>query len=202
MPRQTPLFDTESTLIEGLRYEEDLITPADEVTLINRLRDLPFKEFEFHGYTGKRRVVSFGWRYEYSGERLQKADDIPEFLMPLRMRAASFARLEQTALQHVLVTEYKRDTGIGWHRDKPVFGQVIGVSLLAPCLIRFRRKISEPFKKKSNWDRVHLLARPRSVYHLSGAARSEWQHSILRVDSLRYSITFRTLRDESFSRVP
>lgn len=206
-------------LPEGLRYQPELINSVDEEALIARVRELPFKEFEFHGYLGKRRVVSFGWQYEFSGAgRLQKADDIPEFLLPLRMRAAAFAKLKPDELQHVLVNEYAPGAGIGWHRDRPVFGEVVGVSLLAPALIRFRKKLVERSageqgksgkgkgetnrlpKAKTTWERVNLLAAPRSAYHLSGPARSEWQHSILRVDSLRYSITFRNMYEVSATR--
>src|SRR5215213_9495446 len=175
-------------LPNGLRYRRSLISASDENALITRVRELPFREFEFHGYLGKRRVVSFGWKYEFSGGgALRKADDIPEFLLPLRERAAGFARLEPEALQHVLVTEYAPGAGIGWHRDKAVFGQVIGVSLITPCVLRFRRKTND------KWERVNIPAEPRSAYLLTGPARSEWQHSILRVDALRYSITFRNV---------
>jgi alkylated DNA repair dioxygenase AlkB len=174
----------------GFRYEAGMLDQADEQALLVHLRTLPFREFEFHGYTGKRRVVSFGWKYEFSGEKLVKADDIPEFLLPLRVRSASFAGLEPKAFQHALVTEYGPGAGIGWHRDKAVFGEVVGISLLAPCILRFRRKAGE------KWERINVLAEPRSAYHLTGPARSEWQHSILRVDALRYSITFRTMRQD------
>jgi alkylated DNA repair dioxygenase AlkB len=175
--------------LEGFRYQSELIERDFEEALVAHVRELPFREFEFHGYKGKRRVVSFGWKYEFSGGgQLNKADDIPEFLLPLRSLAASFAQVEADAFQHVLVTEYGPGAGIGWHRDKAVFGQVVGVSLLAPCTLRFRRKVN------TKWDRVNVLAEARSAYHLSGPARSEWEHSILRVDALRYSITFRTMR--------
>ena len=176
-------------LMEGFRYQPELIEPAFEDALVAQLRELPFREFEFHGYKGKRRVVSFGWKYEFAGGgQLHKAEEIPEFLIPLKSIAASFARMEPDAFQHVLVTEYGPGAGIGWHRDKAVFGEVVGVSLLAPCTLRFRRKMN------GKWERVNVLAGPRSAYHLTGPARSEWQHSILRVDALRYSVTFRTMR--------
>jgi alkylated DNA repair dioxygenase AlkB len=175
---------------EGFRYRTALIGHEDEEALVNRVRELPFREFEFHGFTGKRRVVSFGWKYDFSGEQLRKADDIPEFLMPLRQVAASFANLEPEAFQHVLVTEYGPGAGIGWHRDKAVFGEVVGISLLAPCLLRFRQKVD------GKWDRVNIRVEPGSAYHLTGPARFVWEHSILRVDALRYSITFRTMREK------
>jgi alkylated DNA repair dioxygenase AlkB len=190
MPRQLNFFDrAEAARFEGFSYQPSLIDAKDEAVLVDRVRELPLREFEFHGYTGKRRVVSFGWRYEFSGERLQKADDIPEFLLPLRVGAAALAGIEAEAFEHVLVTEYAPGAGIGWHRDKAVFGEVVGVSLLAPCILRFRRKAG------TKWERVNVLAEPRSGYHLTGAARSIWEHSILRVDALRYSVTFRTLLD-------
>ena len=172
----------------GFRYQPALIEPSVEVALIKRVQELPFQEFDFHGYKGKRRVVSFGWKYEFSGGgKLREAEEIPQFLLDLRSRAAAFAKLAPAAFEHVLVTEYRPGAGIGWHRDKSVFGQVVGVSLLAPCVLRFRRKVN------MKWERVNILAEPRSAYHLTGPARSEWEHSILRVDALRYSITFRTM---------
>ena len=197
---------------QGLRYQSELIDPSEEAALLPRVRELPFKEFEFHGYLGKRRVVSFGWHYEFSGSgRLRKADDIPDFLLELRTRAAEFAQMKPEALQHVLVIEYGPGAGIGWHRDKPVFGEVVGISLLAPCVLRFRRKIDPRGQKangkkgkakprgtriRANWERFNLEAEPRSAYHLSGPARSEWEHSISSVEQLRYSVTFRNVHEE------
>ncbi len=181
---------TDKTLPEGLRYQPSLIGAAEERTLVARVSELPFREFEFHGYVGKRRVVSFGWKYDFSSQRLQKAEDIPDYLLGLRKLAGEFSGLDANKLQQVLVTEYASGAGIGWHRDKAVFGEVVGVSLLAPCTLRFRRKTGD------TWDRANLHAEPRSAYHLSGPARSLWEHSIARVESLRYSITFRSMRDE------
>jgi alkylated DNA repair dioxygenase AlkB len=194
---QSYLFDgagdasrTVPYLPEGFRYRPELICPADEDALLARVRGLPFREFEFHGYTGKRRVVSFGWHYNFSARHLLKADDIPDFLFPLRWKAAAFAQMEPEQLRHVLVTEYGPGAGIGWHKDKSVFGETVGVSLLSPCVLRLRRKVGE-----RKWERANVVAEPRSAYLLSGPARAEWEHSIPQVDALRYSITFRNLRD-------
>ena len=220
MSSQFSFFKHATNLPEGLHYQPALITEREENALLTQVRELPFKEFEFHGFKGKRRTVSFGWRYEFSGRgKLQQADAIPEFLLPLRTLAAKSARLESESLQHVLVIEYGAGAGIGWHRDRPVFGNVIGVSLLAGCSLRFRRKIittpasegdlkSLPLQSSqqsssqyssrhpSRWERASILAEPRSAYYLTGPARWEWQHSILRVETLRYCITFRTMREE------
>ena len=182
--------DVAPNLPEGFRYRRELIDTAEEAALLLHVRGLPFRDFEFHGYTGKRRVVSFGWHYDFSGRRLLKADAIPEYLLALREAAAVFAGLGPEEFQHVLVTEYGAGAGIGWHRDKAVFGEVVGVSLLSPCVLRFRRAAGG-----RRWERAKLKAEPRSAYLLSGPARTEWEHSIPEVDSLRYSITFRNLRE-------
>ncbi|MBV9309312.1 MAG: alpha-ketoglutarate-dependent dioxygenase AlkB [Solirubrobacterales bacterium] len=182
--------DTEQDLPEGFRYRRELISRAEEAALLTHVRELPFREFEFHGYTGKRRVISFGWHYDFTGRRLRKADDIPSYFLALREAAASFARLEPEQFQHALVTEYGSGAGIGWHRDKAVFREVVGVSLLSPCVFRMRRLIS-----KKKWERVNLILEPRSAYHLSGPARYEWEHSIPQMGALRYSITFRNVRE-------
>ena len=153
------------------------------------IEKLPFKEFEFQGYVGRRRIVSFGWRYDFNQRELQKANDMPAFLLPLRSSAAKFAGLGEDALQHALVTEYAPGAAIGWHRDKAVFEEVVGISLVTSCRFRFRRKVG------NDWERIAVTLDPRSAYLLSGAARTEWEHSIPPMDRLRYSITFRNFRD-------
>lgn len=189
MADQLSMFASEPALPEGFRYSDDVVAPADETSLLDEIRALPFKEFEFQGYLGRRRIVSFGWHYDFTGRGLVKANDIPPFLLTLRETAARFARIDAARLQHVLVTEYGAGAGIGWHRDKAVFGEIVGISLLAPCTFRLRRKVAE------KWARASVIAAPRSAYLLSGVARTEWEHSIPAVDATRYSVTFRNLRD-------
>ena len=176
---------------EGFRYQADVLPSEEEQELVKRIRELPLKEFEFHGYVGKRRVISFGLHYDFGEEKLRQAEEIPSFLHKVRERAAAFAGFGVEDLPHVLVTEYSPGTAIGWHRDKGVFDQVIGISLLSPCNFRFRRKIGPA------WERYSLTAEPRSAYLLSGASRMQWEHSIPAVEALRYSITFRRLRTKA-----
>jgi alkylated DNA repair dioxygenase AlkB len=176
---------------EGFRYCPALVAAAAEPALIAQLSRLPFQEFAFRGYLGKRRVVSFGWRYDFNVSRVAKADPLPAFLLPVRALAADFAQLAPESLEHVLITEYGAGAGIGWHRDRPVFGTVVGISLVSPCLFRFRRRQAD------GWERARFLAEPRSAYLLQGKARSEWEHSIPQVDALRYSLTFRSLANSA-----
>jgi alkylated DNA repair dioxygenase AlkB len=189
MPDQLSLFGAAPALPEGFRYEPDVVSPDEEQSLLAHVRELPLRDFEFHGYVGKRRVISFGWHYDFSERLLRKTEDIPSFLLALRETAAAFAGMDPSQLQHVLVTEYSPGAGIGWHRDKGVFGEVVGVSLLSSCNFRLRRKAG------ASWARASVVAEPRSAYLLRGPSRTEWEHSIPAVDSLRYSITFRNLRD-------
>ena len=174
---------------DGFRYTPDLISQEDEVELLTRISELPFREFEFHGYVAQRRVASFGWQYDSATRQVRAAEDIPDFLLELRNTAAQFANREPTELQHVLVTEYGAGAGIGWHRDKAVFGDIVGISLLSPCVFRLRRSVG-----RRRWERVSLIAEPRSAYLLSGEVRDNWEHSIPSVSATRYSVTFRNLR--------
>jgi alkylated DNA repair dioxygenase AlkB len=171
----------------GFRYASELIEAAEEAALASGIARLPFKPFEFHGFLGNRRTVSFGLRYDFGREALEAAEAPPQFLLPLRAKAASLAGLAEEAFAHALVTEYAPGAGIGWHRDKPQFGVVVGVSLLAPCTFRFRRR------EGAGWRRASLTLEPRSAYVLEGEARHSWQHSIPPMEALRYSVTFRTM---------
>ena len=180
--------DARARVPGGFRYRPDLLDPGEERRLVERIRDLPFTAFEFQGYLARRRVVSYGWHYSYDERSLHRAEAIPDFLLGTRERAATFAGLTAEALAHALVTEYSPGTPIGWHRDKKVFGDVIGISLLCSCIFRLRRKTG------STWERYSLTVEPRSAYLLSGSARAEWEHSIPPVGELRYSITFRSMR--------
>lgn len=174
--------------IEGFEYQPELISPEEERALVERLSELDFENFEFRGYLGQRRVVSFGVRYHFSDSKVHKAPEIPLFLSPLLRLAAEFARIDASMLKHALVTEYQPGAGIGWHRDRPVFEDVIGVSLLSPCRFRLRRRTG------TSWQRKAMVLEPRSAYLLRGPARQEWEHSIPPAGSLRYSVTFRSLK--------
>jgi alkylated DNA repair dioxygenase AlkB len=181
-------------LPQGFRYEPDIVPLELQEALLRAIPQLPFKAFDFHGFQGKRRVISFGWKYDFSTESLRKGDAIPPMLLPLRELAADFAGLPAERLEQALVTEYEKGAPIGWHRDKAVFGTVVGVSLFSSCTFRLRRKVA------GKWERASIVLQPGSAYLLSGPSRTEWEHSIPPVDRLRYSITFRELRTKDGGR--
>ena len=195
-PRKTPapphaeqadLFGALRGALEGFRYHPDLLTADEEADLVRNLGDLPFKAFDFHGHLANRRVIGFGLRYDYERRQVMEAPPIPDFLAPLQAKVAAFAGRRAGAFAQVLINEYRPGAGIGWHRDRPHFDEVVGVSLLAACDFRFRREAG------SGWDRETMTLAPRSAYLLSGPARNIWEHSIAPVDKHRYSITLRTL---------
>ncbi|MCK1518403.1 alpha-ketoglutarate-dependent dioxygenase AlkB [Bradyrhizobium sp. 190] len=189
MPSADPTQDlfAEDFLPQGLKYQDGFVGPEEEEFLLRQIECFPFREFEFHGFTGKRRTVSFGWRYDFNGGGLTKAEDVPEFLAFLRARAEAFAGIAYGDFQQVLITEYGPGAGIGWHKDRSVFGDVLGISLLSSCTFRLRRKAA------NGWERRKLIVEPRSAYLLRGSSRTEWEHSIPAVTKLRYSITFRNI---------
>lgn len=187
---QGDLFaDAEARLPEGFRYQRAVVSEAVQADLLREIRQLPLKPFDFHGLEGKRKVISYGWKYDFDRKRVRRIDDVPPFLLPVRTLAAAFADIEPDGLQQALITEYAPGAPIGWHKDKKVFGRVVGVSLLSECTFRLRRRAGP------SWERVSVIAEPGSVYLLSGPARSEWEHSIPPVEQLRYSITFREIAD-------
>jgi alkylated DNA repair dioxygenase AlkB len=182
------LFKPGADLPAGLAYRPAFLSPAEERELAGRIAGLPLAPFEFHGFKGNRRTISYGWHYAFGGGGLKRLGPMPDWLRPVRGRAARMAGLAPEALEHALLIEYAPGAGIGWHRDRPVFGDVVGISLLAPARLRFRRRDGDA------WQRAALIAEPRSAYLLKGPARAEWEHSIPPMDALRYSITFRSLK--------
>jgi alkylated DNA repair dioxygenase AlkB len=180
------LLDGVPSSPDGFSYWPGSVLRDEEAAWVPQLEALPFKPFEFHGYLGKRRIVSFGWRYDYAGRALRASEPIPAFLEPLRQRAAAVAGVDVQRLQQALVTEYDTGVTIGWHRDKPMFEDNVALSFSATCRLRLRRKHG------ARWERWSTDIAPRSIYRLSGPARHEWEHSIPPVEGLRYSVTFRS----------
>ena len=188
MSEQLSFLDDSASGPEGLRHVDGFVTAAVERQLIRHVAALPLQPFQFGAFEGKRRVASFGFRYDYELRRLKEAGSIPSWLREIATNVEAFGGAG-TAIAQVLCTEYEVGVGIGWHRDKPHFGRVFGLSLGSACRLRFRRKAGE------RWERFSLEAKPRSLYEMNGPSRWQWEHSIPPVEAPRYSITFRTMAD-------
>ena len=174
----------------GLIYQPDFLSRASERELLALMKTLPFKEMQYKQYTARRRIVSYGQRYDFDTNRLHTGPDLIKPLLPLRDRVAQWLGINPECFQQVLVAEYRVGTPLGWHRDVPEFEDIVGISLLGSAVMRFR---PYPFVPSSEKPR-ELLLEPRSIYLLRGPSRWEWQHSVAPLRELRYSITFRTPR--------
>lgn len=184
MAASADLFD--APILPGLDYREGIITETEERELIGRIDGAELSPFKFQQWTGKRLTHSYGWSYDFETGRFSPTDPIPDWLMPLKTRAARFTGLGADDLIQALLIRYDPGAGIGWHRDRPVFEDVIGISLGTSATMRFRRRAGAKFERAS------APLAPRSVYHLSGEARHGWEHSIVAMETARWSITFRS----------
>lgn len=188
---QGDLFAAGPALPAGLTYLEEFITAEEEAGLIAAIGGVALQEASYRQWTAKRRVMSFGGKYDFTHLELLPAAPIPQFLHPLRTRLAQWAGVADEAFTHALIAEYRPGTQLGWHRDVPDFELVTGVSLHGVARMRLR-----PYPPTRAHARATLsidLA-PRSAYRMRDAARWQWQHAISPTKELRYSITFRTLR--------
>jgi alkylated DNA repair dioxygenase AlkB len=176
--------------IPGLASFPEIVSPAEELALIAAIDAAPLEPFRFQGWLGKRLTVSYGWRYDFDDASLGPTDPIPDAFLPVRGRAAALAGLAADQLVQCLLIRYDPGAGIGWHRDRPVFGDVVGVSLGAPAAMRFRRRTPSGFERRT------VPLPPRGAYHLGGEAREVWEHSIAETEETRWSVTFRSMRGE------
>ena len=172
-----------------MRYQPDFLTAEEESALLASVQKLPLAPMQYQGFTALRRVVSYGGQYDFSAQRLNEAPPLPAWLDPLRGKVAVWAGLSPDSFTQALVAEYRPGTPLGWHRDVPDFEDVVGVSLLADAVMRFR---PYPPKAPVRAEVRKVTVAPRSVYLLRGPSRWEWQHCVAPTKALRYSITFRT----------
>lgn len=202
MERQGSLFDEaafppvapSARLPQGLRYERGFLGVDEEAGLIALVRTLPLEAAKYRSYTARRRVASYGGRFDHDARRLEPSPELAAPLHPLRDRVAQWLGVTAESLVHALVAEYAPGTPLGWHRDVPDFEDVVGVSLGGEATMRFRPY--PPVRPKRS-DIVRVTLEPRSIYLLRGPARWRWQHSVAPTPGLRWSITFRTARRRS-----
>jgi alkylated DNA repair dioxygenase AlkB len=191
--QQAELFgDHHAPLPEGFDYQPEFVTAEEESALPGLLSALPLEEARYKEYTARRRTVHYGSEYDFGRNALETAPPVPDFLLPLRDRAARWVAVAPDAFAHALVSEYRPGTPLGWHRDVPNFELIVGVSLAAPCRMRLRPY--RPGERQGRENVIALTLERRSAYAIAGPARWAWQHAISPTKALRYSITFRTIR--------
>jgi alkylated DNA repair dioxygenase AlkB len=188
------LFDAAPQVPDGFFYHPEFISAGEEHELIRQIQRLQLAPFKYYQFTGKRRTVSFGWQYEFGTSEITAAPDMPPFLIPVRTRAGNLFNIDPKSLVQTSIIEYSTGSPIGWHRDIPHFGVVIGISLGAACRMRFRKYSRVRSQRFSRDEILSIELQPRSIYLMSGASREIWQHSIPPVKELRYAIMMRTLR--------
>jgi alkylated DNA repair dioxygenase AlkB len=172
----------------GLVYVPDLLPAPEEDRLLSRVIDESYGEVRMHGQVARRTVRHYGVSYDFEAARIESGEPIPDWLLDLRRRCAALLGIADERLAECLLTRYPPGATIGWHRDAPMFGDVVGVSLKSASVLRFQRGQGAE-RRVFEQD-----LEPRSAYALTGPSRTAWQHSIPAVSAERYSITFRTLR--------
>jgi hypothetical protein len=178
----------------GFRYHEAFITPEEEASLAEQIAGITFSTFEMRGVAARRRVAFFGRSYDAGGAVTAA---LPAFLLPLRDKIAVWVDISADAFAMALINEYSSGAPIGWHRDAPQYDIIAGVSLLSSCRMKFRPYV-RPAATASAHGRRHatheIALEHRSAYLMAGASRQAYEHHIPAVTTLRYSITFRTVR--------
>ncbi len=185
---QLDLFAAEPDL-PGLTHRSGVLPPEQLPALAAAIDAAPLTPFRFREWTGLRLTASYGWHYDFEAGRVGRAEPIPDWLLTVRAMAAGFAGVPADALVQALLIRYDPGAGIGWHRDRPVFEHVVGLSIGAPATLRFRRRRADGFDRFAQ----DLVA--GDAYHLTGDARWEWEHGIAPMDATRWSITFRSLTE-------
>ena len=195
--RDPSLFDVAAKVPDGFIYHPNFLSAAEEQELIQEIQKLHLVPFKYYQFTGKRRTASFGWQYEFGASEITTAPEIPAFLLGVRTRAGTLFNMDPNRLVQASIIEYSTGSPIGWHRDIPYFGVVVGISLGAACRMRFRKYNRARSKNLRRDEILSIELQPRSIYLMSGASREMWQHSIPPVKELRYAIMMRTLRAKS-----
>lgn len=187
MDAQGSLFD-DAPPVAGLRLVTGAIDAESEARLAELIDAAPLAPFQFGQWEGKRMTANYGSAYDYQRGRPIPAPPLPDWLEDLRGRIVPLLGRDPAAFVQALLIRYDPGAAIGWHRDRPQYDEVIGLSLSAPATLRLRRRTEGGFERAS----VELP--PRSIYLLSGEVRAAWEHSIAAQDFTRRSVTFRSLR--------
>ena len=209
MSLQLSLIDAKAaTAPMGLEYHPDFLVASEEDGLLARIDDADWLT------DLSRRVMHFGYKYDYTSRRLDETARIgplPEWLAQLAnmVRAAASEEAKQSLdprrpFEQAIINEYLPGQGIAPHIDRDCFGPIVAtVSLGSPVNMDF-------YRDATGDEHVQRLV-PRSLVLLYGDARSKWRHGIAKRHSdtwngqrskrqRRVSITFRTIANTGLAQ--
>jgi alkylated DNA repair dioxygenase AlkB len=182
----------EVRLPPGLKLAYDFVTYDEEKALIALIEaaGMPYIDYD----PGNRRCEhTYGWEYDYPNERILPGARLPDCFLPIRDRAAAFADIEPQTIIQCLLLRYDPGSLIQPHCDKPVWKNVIGMSLGAATTMVFVKEAS------GMRETIAVELPPRSIYLQTGEARYVWQHSLPVVEETRWGITFRDFSEQGLS---
>lgn len=183
------------SLPAGFSFWPDFISLAEERELKEAISKIEFSEIEMHGVVARRRAAHFGLRYSYASKKISEGPPIPDFLLPARARFAEKLGIAPEGFPQALINEYTAGSAIGWHIDGPVYEIIAGFSIVGDCTFKLRPLAENKKESDEKQKGISFLQPARSAYVMSGDVRWHWQHSIPPTKALRYSVTFRTLKN-------
>ena len=204
MNLQLSLTDTETAAAPmGLEYQPGFLAATDEERLLAHIDNAEWLT------DLSRRVLHFGYKYDYTSRSLDESARIgplPEWLAQLSYKVREAASEEAKRLldphqpfEQAIINEYEPKQGIAPHIDRDCFGPVVATVSLGSA-------VDMDFCCDSTEDEYTQRLEPRSLVLLYGDARSKWQHGIAKRKSdtwggqrierkRRVSITFRTIAE-------
>lgn len=209
--QKSRLPDPEWPPVPGLAYYVGL----EDAALALAEAALPGLEYEKPAHIGGREVAHYGPVYDYPTRTLRPPkNELPPALEGLRrVAAAAVAAAESyghtstgappAELSQCIVNRYRPGEGISAHTDARVFGpHIVCFTFGAPATLVFRRI------KGGGVGMYELRPAARSMYVMSGAARSNYTHemparlsdmvgdgaaAVRTARGVRYSVTFRSV---------
>jgi alkylated DNA repair dioxygenase AlkB len=173
-------------MVNGFTYHPNFLTATEAEQLLCSIAALPFRTETFRGMTLKRTMVCYGSDYITARRSARNpAPPIPDFLVPVRDRAAGIARVDADTLMQAIIWRFPPKAGIDWHIDNQAFGPVVcGLSLGSSAVMRLEKSGTT----------VQQSVAPGSLYIIRDEARYEWKHKVDAVKDERFSVTFRSMR--------
>jgi len=171
---------------EGLALAPEVISPAQEAALIEACAGCDLAYYAQDPGNPRSRK-SFGWEYDIAAGRFHPGDPMPSAFSEVRAIAANFAGVAADDIVDCLVIRYEPGALLQPHYDKPVFKDIVGLSLASDCDMVFSKPV------ELGGDEIVVRLPRRGMFKMTGDARTVYRHAIPPVVDTRWSLTFRTL---------